>query len=68
VVQVQVIFQLRYVSNGHVFVFRWTEATRQGLLRELGRQAADLANPFTWYNAAVVSKKVREMDAGGVVA
>jgi hypothetical protein len=68
VVQVQVIFRLGYVSNGHVFIFRWTEATRQELLRDLGRQAADLANPFTWCNAAVVSKKVREMDAGGLVA
>ncbi len=62
------VFSLRYVAHGHVFVFRWTEETRQELLRELGRQAANLANPLTWYDAAVLSKAVRQMDVWEAVS
>jgi hypothetical protein len=64
VVQVQVIFQLRYVSNGHVFVFRWTEANWREMLRELGRQAADLEHPLTWFDAALLSRKIRRSMEG----
>jgi len=43
------------------YVFVFDEARRTELLRLLGRYAADPELAFTWYDAAVLSQKIREV-------
>jgi len=42
------------------YVFRYTDETNTELLRTLGRYAADPELSFSWYDAAVVSQKIRK--------
>ncbi len=43
------------------YIFMFDEANRTETLRMLGRCAADPGLSFTWFDAAVLSQKVREM-------
>lgn len=45
------------------YVFLYDDKNRTETLRMLGRYAADPQLSFTWYDAAVMSKKIREMAA-----
>lgn len=45
------------------YVFLYDDKNRIETLRMLGRYAADPQLSFTWYDAAVMSKKIREMAA-----
>lgn len=45
------------------YVFLYDDQNRTETLRMLGRYAADPQLSFTWYDAAVMSKKIREMAA-----
>ena len=49
------------VRGEEQYIFMFDEANRTETLRILGRYAADLELSFTWYDAAVLSQKVREM-------
>ena len=49
------------VRGEEQYVFMFDEANRTETLRMLGRYAADPELSFTWYDAAVLSQKVREM-------
>jgi hypothetical protein len=40
----------------------YTEEQKTEMLRTLGRYAADPELSFSWYDAAVLSQKVRELD------
>lgn len=49
------------VRGEEQYIFMFDEANRTETLRMLGRYAADPELSFTWYDAAVLSQKVREM-------
>lgn len=43
------------------YVFIFDDANRVETLRMLGRYAADPQLSFTWYDAAMISQRIREM-------
>lgn len=49
------------VRGDEQYVFVFDERRRTELLRLLGRYAADPELSFSWYDAAVLSQKIREM-------
>ena len=49
------------VRGEEQYIFMFDEANRTETLRMLGRYAADPQLSFTWYDAAVLSQKVREL-------
>ncbi len=49
------------VRGEEQYIFMFDEANRTETLRMLGRYAADPDLAFSWYDAAVLSQKVREM-------
>lgn len=51
------------VKGSEKYFFFWTPATRQDALRTLGRFATNPDLSFTWYDAAVLAKKIREEPA-----
>lgn len=52
---------LALVKGEERYVFLYDDHNRVETLRLLGRYAADPQLSFTWYDAAVMSKKIREM-------
>ncbi len=52
---------LALVKGEERYVFLYDDANRVETLRMLGRYAADPQLSFSWYDAAVMSKKIREM-------
>lgn len=51
------------VKGGERYVFLYDNDSTSTLLQTLGRFAADPELSFSWYDAAVLSQKVRNMDA-----
>ncbi len=49
------------VRGEEQYIFMFDETNRTETLRMLGRCAADPGLSFTWFDAAVLSQKVREM-------
>ena len=49
------------VRGEEQYIFMFDEANRTETLRMLGRYAADPQLSFTWYDAAVMSQRVREL-------
>lgn len=56
----QEINVLALVKSGERYVFLYDDQSRAELLRTLGRFASNQDLSFTWYDAAVLSQKVRE--------
>ena len=54
---------LALVKDGERFVFLYDEKSIPQLLQTLGRYAADPELNFSWYDAAVLSQKVRKLVA-----
>jgi hypothetical protein len=54
---------LALVKGEERYVFLYDETNRTETLRMLGRFAADPQLSFSWYDAALLSKKIREMAA-----
>jgi hypothetical protein len=54
---------LAMIKGQERYVFLYDDAHRVETLRTLGRYAADPQLSFTWYDAAVMSKKIRELAA-----
>lgn len=52
---------LAMIKGEERYVFLYNDANRIELLRTLGRYAADPQLSFTWFDAAVMSKAVREI-------
>ncbi len=52
---------LAMVKGDERYVFLYDDNNRTETLRMLGRFAADPQLSFTWYDAAVLSKKIREI-------
>lgn len=51
------------VKDGERYVFLFDEDSSAKLLQTLGHYAADPELNFTWYDAAVLSQKVRRLQA-----
>ncbi len=51
------------VKDGERYVFLYDEESAPQLLQTLGHYAADPEMNFTWYDAAVLSQKVRRLQA-----
>ncbi|WP_437201615.1 hypothetical protein [Planctomicrobium sp. SH664] len=49
------------VKDGERYVFLYDDQSAPQLLQTLGRYAADPELNFTWYDAAVLSQKVRRL-------
>jgi len=54
---------LALIKGEERYIFLYDDINRTETLRTLGRFAADPQLSFSWYDAAVMSKKVREMAA-----
>ncbi len=54
---------LAMIKGEERYVFLFDDRNRVETLRTLGRYAADPQLSFTWYDAAVMSKKIRELAA-----
>lgn len=52
---------LALVKGSERYVFLYDDESPGVLLQQLGRYAADSELSFTWYDAAVLSQKVRRM-------
>lgn len=52
---------LALVKDGERFVFLYDETSIASLLQTLGKYAADPELNFSWYDAAVLSQKVRRL-------
>ncbi len=55
---------LALVKDGERYVFLYDEQSVATLLQTLGRYAADPELNFSWYDAAVLSQKVRRLQRG----
>ncbi len=49
------------VRGEEQYIFMFNESNRTETLRMLGRYAADPELSFTWYDAAVLSQRIREL-------
>jgi hypothetical protein len=52
---------LAMIKGEERYIFLYNDDNRIEMLRTLGRYAADPQLSFSWYDAAVMSKKVREI-------
>ncbi|MFK7820610.1 MAG: hypothetical protein AB8G99_17955 [Planctomycetaceae bacterium] len=57
---------LALVKDSQRYVFLFDDNSHDELLRQIGESAADEELNFTWYDAAVLSQRVREMKDEGV--
>ena len=51
---------LALVKGSERYIFLYTEANRADTLRTLGRFASNPELSFSWYDAAVLSQKIRQ--------
>jgi hypothetical protein len=51
---------LALVKGNERYIFMYDDASRPQTLRMLGRYASDPDLSFTWYDAAVLSEKIRQ--------
>lgn len=56
---------LAIVQETHRYVFLFDDSSYDELLRQLGEAAADEELGFSWYDAAVLSQRVRRMREEG---
>lgn len=52
---------LALVKNGERFVFLYDDESASSLLQTFGKYAADPELDFSWYDAAVMSQRVRAL-------
>lgn len=52
---------LALVKNSERYVFLYDDDSADDLLQTLGKFAADMELSFTWYDAALLSQKVRRL-------
>lgn len=53
---------LALVKDGERFVFLYDDESSATLLQTFGRFAADSELSFSWYDAAILSRKVRRLE------
>ena len=54
---------LALVKGNERYIFLYDDASRAEALRTLGRYASNPELSFTWYDAAVLSQKIRQATA-----
>jgi hypothetical protein len=59
---------LALVKGSERYVFLYDDASRAETLRTLGRFASNPELSFTWYDAAVLSQKVRQQSQAAAAA
>jgi len=52
---------LALVKNSERYVFLYDDDSTESVLQKLGQYAADVELSFSWYDAAVLSQKVRRL-------
>ncbi len=52
---------LALVKGEEKYIFLFNDSNRKKTLRQLGRYASNPSLSFTWYDAAVMSQKVRKL-------
>jgi hypothetical protein len=55
------------VKDAERYIFLYDGESTPAVLQTLGRFAANPELSFTWYDAAVLSQKVRKLDQDGLV-
>jgi hypothetical protein len=58
---------LALVKGGERYIFLYDDDSRAEALRTLGRYASNPDLSFTWYDAAVLSQKIRQTPAAETV-
>jgi hypothetical protein len=58
---------LALVKGGERYIFLYDDDSRAEALRTLGRYASNPELSFTWYDAAVLSQKIRQTKAAETV-
>ena len=53
---------LALVKDDERYIFLYDDESPQALLQQIGRFAADPELSFSWYDAAVLSQKVRRLN------
>ena len=53
---------LALVKGAERYIFLYDDSNRAETLRTLGRYASDPELSFTWYDAAVLSQKIRQQN------
>lgn len=53
---------LALMKNGERYVFLYDDNSTEALLKTLGRYASDPELSFTWYDAAVLSQRIRQQE------
>jgi hypothetical protein len=61
----QEINVLALVKGNERFIFLFDDRNRDATLRQLARFAADPELDFTWYDAAMLSRKIRDAVPNG---
>jgi hypothetical protein len=56
----EALIALRYVKDGHTYIFRYTDANRDETLRQIALFAASEELNLNWYDAAKLSQKIRQ--------
>ncbi len=57
---------LALLKNGERYVFLYDDRSADQLLQTLGRYAADPELNFSWYDAAVLSQRIRTLRTASV--
>jgi len=52
--------ELRMFKDGHTYIFRYTDSNRSDMLRWIASFAASEYVNLNWYDAAMLSKKIRQ--------
>lgn len=55
------VYELIFPKDGEKYIFRFVRNRRAEAIRMMGRWAADPALSFSWYDAAVLSQRVRQL-------
>lgn len=58
---------LALVKGTERYIFLYTDENRAEMFRTFARYASDPALSFTWYDAAVLSRKVRHEEAARTI-
>ena len=47
-------------KNGQLYIFRYARDLSQGMMQAIGRMAASNETDFSWYDAALVTRSMRD--------
>jgi len=59
----QALNVLHHITTTDKYIYVFTDANRDATLRQIAQHAADPQLSLTWFDAAMLSKKIRETPA-----